>query len=94
MGIISEITEGFINGIYKIFKSNKKKKSSWEKLSNLEVPSWVEKASHRFHNKHPIKHTDKRKDFVGKYYVYRVIYKKEAYGRVKEEFYRRKKSKP
>lgn len=93
MGIIGEITEGFINGIYKIFKT-KKKKSSWEKLSHLEVPSWVERASHRFHNKHPVRHHDLRKDFKGDYYLYRVIYKKEAHGRVREEFYRKRKSKP
>ncbi|NCN86997.1 hypothetical protein GW932_04125 [archaeon] len=91
MGILSEIVEGIINGIY---KNRKKKKDlfGWEELTQLNVPSWVERASHKFHNRHPVKNHDKRKDFIGKHYVYRVIYRKVANGRVEEIFFRKPKN--
>ena len=90
MSLISDVVEGFVKGVYGLF-NNKKNLNGWKKLSPLTVPSWVEKASHKFHNKHPVKHHDKRKDFVGKIYIYRVIYRKVAHGRVEETFYRKKK---
>ena len=73
-----------------ILKIKKCKKSSWKKLDKNEIPSWVERASHKFHSKYPVKNHDKRKDFKGKYYLYRVHYQKSAHGRIKEEFYRKK----
>ncbi len=93
MGVISEFVEGFFNSFFNNINNKKKKRDSscWEKLSPLSVPSWVERKSHKFHNKYPVKHHDKRKDFFGKIYIYRVIYQKSSHGRVEETFYRKKK---
>jgi len=92
MGIISEVIEGVIKGISNIFKNKKSNNiDGWEKLSHLSVPHWVELQSHKFHNKHPIRFHDLRKDFIGKHYIYRIIYKRISKYRVVEEYYRKKK---
>lgn len=92
MGVVAEIVEGVLNCLVNIFNSKKEKKNNrWEKMEQVNVPRWVEKASHKFHKKYPVKNHDLRKDFVGKHYVYRVFYRKWAHGRVKEDFYRRKR---
>jgi hypothetical protein len=90
MSIISETFEGFLNFVFKNFNF-KKRNSCWEKLNQVDVPSWVEKASHKFHKKYPVRNHDLRKDFVGNYYIYRIFYRKWAHGRVKEDFYRKRK---
>ncbi|HLD54640.1 MAG TPA: hypothetical protein VJB35_00105 [Candidatus Nanoarchaeia archaeon] len=90
MGVIAEIVEGFILAISKFFHRHRKY-GGWERLNINQVPNWVERESHKFHNKHQVKHHDLRKHFVGKYYIYRVYYKKSAYGRIIEEYYRKHK---
>ena len=91
MGFISEVIEGFINGIYKIFKHRNKEIGGWERLHPNQVPNWVERAGHKFHNKHRVKHHDLRRLFKGDHYLYRVYFRKGAYGRVKEEYWRKKR---
>ena len=90
MGIIAEVIEGFLNWTCKLFKRNAKI-SGWEKLHPNQVPNWVERSAHKFHKKHPVKNHDLRKDFRGNHFIYRVYFKKVAHGRIREEYWRKKK---
>jgi len=89
MSLVGEI-HSIIKGIYLIF-IRRKKNGGWERLDINQVPMWVERASHRFYNKHPLRNYDRRKDFTGKTYLYRIVYKKSSHGRIIEEYYRKKK---
>ena len=91
MGAIAEITEGAIKGFHSIFKLKKKNISGWKRLHRNLVPRWIEKAGHKFHNKHKVKHHDLRKDFKGSHYLYGIYFRRAAHGRVKEEYYRKKR---
>ncbi len=92
MGWIGEVIEGTIKGIYSIFKKGDGKINGWTKLHKNEVPNWVERAGHKFHKHHRVRHHDLRRHFKGDNYIYRIYFKKAAHGRVEEEYYRKKRN--
>ena len=91
MGLVGEIIEGTIKGFYSIFQKREIKVDGWEKLHKNKVPNWVERAGHKFHNKNKVRHHDLRRHFKGDHYIYRIYFKRASHGRIKEEYYRKKR---
>lgn len=90
MGVIGEVVEGIINGIYSIYKKRNNKEKNWEKLHPNQVPNWVERSAHKFIKRCKGKHHDLRKDFKGNNYLYRVYFRHVSHKRIKEEYWRKK----